>query len=278
MTGVAVRAAEERDAPGVRQLCARLDRCDYLLSAWGRWMRTPGDLNLVAESAGRVVGCVHAGLLSASETFLQGLRVDPGVRRRGVGSRLMAELDARLRQRGLAVQRAVTAKDNGAARRLLAALGWREVHAVARRRRQSVHVAGAGLERPSRESVAAIAGRHPMVASRPGQAFFHRIYFAASAAWVADAVGAGQVLGDGDACAFLDPPSDGTLWLHSFAGPAASSLRLLAGLIDARAGGRGTVIIEAPADAEIQGALDALGFEPAGPHDRYVVVENPLRG
>jgi N-acetylglutamate synthase-like GNAT family acetyltransferase len=269
MTGVAVREAEERDAPGVRQLCAQLDRCDYLLSAWGRWMRTPGDVNLVAESAGRVVGCVHAGVLSASETFLQGLRVDPDLRRRGVGSRLMAELDVRLRQRGLAVQRAVTAEDNGAARRLLAALGWREVHAVARRRRQSVHTAGAGLERPSRASVAAtIAGRQPMVASRPGQAFFHRIYFAASAAWVADAAGAGQVLGSGDACAFLDPPSGGTLWLHSLAGPAASSLRLLAGLIDAGAGGRGTVILEAPADAEIQGGLDALGFEPAGPHDR----------
>jgi N-acetylglutamate synthase-like GNAT family acetyltransferase len=275
MTGLAVREAEERDTPGVRQLCVQLNRCDYLLGAWGRWMRTPGDLNLVAESEGRIVGCVHAGLLSPAETFLQGLRVDPAMRRRGVGSRLMAELAERLRRRGLAVQRAVTAQGNGPARRLLAALGWREVHSVARRRRRSALTVVAGLERPPLAWVAEIVGRQPMVASRPGLAFFRRIYFAASAASVAEAVAAGHVLGTGDACSFLDPPGKGHLWLHSLVGPASSSLRLLAGLMHPGAGGRGTLIVEAPAEVEIQNGLDTLGFEPAGLHDRYLVLEAP---
>ena len=284
MNGFAVREAEERDAPGVRRLCVQLNRCDYLLRAWGDWMRTPGDLNLVAESEGRIVGCVHAGLLSPAETFLQGLRVDPEMRRQGVGGRLMAELSERLRQRGVEVQRGVTAEGNGPARRLLAALGWREVHAVVRRRRMSagaVAAVGAGVERPSLQLVTEIVGRRPRVASRPGLAFFRRIYFAAGAASIADAVAAGLVLGAGDACAFLDPPGNGKLWLHFFAGPTASSLRLLAKLIDPGAGSCRTVstliplIVEAPAEAEIQSGLDTLGFEPAGPGDRYLVLEAP---
>jgi N-acetylglutamate synthase-like GNAT family acetyltransferase len=276
MTGLAVREAEERDAPSVRHLCIQLNRCDYLLSAWGRWMRTPAALNLVAESAGRVVGCVHAGLLSPSETFLQGLRVDPAMRQQGVGSRLMEGLAERLRRRGVEVQRAVTAQGNGPARRLLAALGWREVHAVARRRHQSAGaIADAGVERPPLARVAEIVGSRPLLASRPGLAFFRRIYFAASPGAVAEAVAAGHVLGTGDACAFVDPPSTGKLWLHAVAGPAVSSLRLIDKLVRAGAGGRGTLLVEAPADAEMQSGLDELGFAPAGPRDRYLVLDKP---
>ena len=114
-----------------------------------------------------------------------------------------------------------------------------------------------------------------MVASRPGLAHFRRIYFAASAAWIADAVGAGHVLGSGDACAFLDPPGDGNLWLHAVAGPPGSLLGLLGRLVRLGAAGGGTLTVEAPAGAEIQSGLDALGFEPAGAPDRYLVLEAP---
>jgi N-acetylglutamate synthase-like GNAT family acetyltransferase len=283
MSGAAgVRDAEERDAPAVRQLCERLDARDYLLGAWDAWMQTPGDIQLVAEHGGRLAGCVRAGLPSPGEAFVQGLRVDPEVRRQGIGRQLLLDLEARLRRRGVTVQRAVTAQGNERARGLAAALGWREAHAVARRRTKSALAApaatfdaasAAAWPRPSLDLVEAVLRRHPVLASRTGLAYFGRVYFAAAAPWVADAVRAGLVLGADGACAFLDPPARGGLWLHAPAGPATSVVRLVAALAGACAPGRGALAVEAPDDGELQSGLDALGFAPAGQDDRYVVLE-----
>jgi N-acetylglutamate synthase-like GNAT family acetyltransferase len=283
MSGEAgVREAEERDAPAVRQLCERLDARDYLLGAWGAWMQTPGDIQLVAEHGGRLAGCVRAGLPSPSEAFVQGLRVDPEVRRRGIGRQLLLDLEARLRRRGVTVQRAVTAQGNERARGLAAALRWREVHAVARRRTRKALAAPAAASdassaaawpRPPLDVVEAVLRRHPVLASHTGLAHFRRVYFAAAAPWVADAVRAGLVLGADGACAFLDPPARSGLWLHAPAGPAASVVRLIATVAGAGAPGRGALAVEAPDDAELQSGLDALGFVPADQDDRYVVLE-----
>jgi hypothetical protein len=242
---------------------------------------------------------VHAGLPSPTEAFVQGLRVDPGLRRRGAGRQLLEAIEERLRQRGVEVQRAVTAQDNERSRGLAAALGWREVRAVARRRKPPASARGLDsllaveaepiVGKPSapargvdglrldREAVHEILRRHPVLASRTGAAHFRRVYFAASAAWVAGSLRAGEVVGTGGACAFLDPPDGGGLWLHGLAGPVPSLL----GLVDA-IGGWGTaaggvaLTVEAPDDADMQGGLDALGFEPAAAHARYLILESRI--
>jgi len=62
--------------------------------------RNPG-LSLLAETDGRVVGCLLAGH-DGRRGYLQHLAVDPGYRRRGIASALIAAVLARLAVQGIA--------------------------------------------------------------------------------------------------------------------------------------------------------------------------------
>ncbi len=278
---ILLRDATDGDSAAVRELCRRLNPSDYVIDTWDDWMRTPGDVHVVAELGERIVGCVRAGIVAPGEAFSQGLRVEPALRRRGVARSLMALQDERLCERGVSMVRGVTANANAAARTFFTEIGFREAGLVARRR-LSGWVSGPppaparvpGLEELDRATVE--VRRRRLLASHAGRAHFKRIYFSPSSAWLAEVLTQGRYVEIGDACAIFDPWRDDEQWITAFSGSPST----LASWIELRAGQRSgrpaALVLEAADEPDLQSRLDRLGFTPAGTDDRYVVLEVPV--
>ena len=81
-----IRTATAADAPQVQALYA----------AWNyRGRVEPDDAVVVAEHEGRIIGVVRLAPEHGT-TVLRGMRVEPAYQHQGLGSRMLAELDARL--------------------------------------------------------------------------------------------------------------------------------------------------------------------------------------
>lgn len=87
----------------------------------------PGGIFLMAQSEGAALGCVGLRFLPGRIGELTRLYVIPAARRRGLGLRLVNELQTIAAQRGLVTMRLDTRDDLREARRLYASLGYREV-------------------------------------------------------------------------------------------------------------------------------------------------------
>jgi N-acetylglutamate synthase-like GNAT family acetyltransferase len=268
---IVIRRAGLRDITGVVDLCRRIDASDFMIQAWPQWVHAGQGIQFVAEAAGRTVGSLHAGFVSSSAVFSQGLRVDPAYRRRGVAGRLIEYQNEAVRGRGFLVMRAVTGSDNARARRLLAAHGWRETSWIERR----IRPAWRGSVDPL------IAGRLPPIDSlrhrlwlgHEGPAHFHRIIVADAIARLEELVDQRRLLAADGVCAVLDPPRGADRWISSLAGTPAAIASLLEQAVEPAGPARATLTVDAPVDVEVQSLLDRLDFEPSGPRDRYVVVE-----
>ena len=71
----------------------------------------------------------------------------------------------------------------------------------------------------------------------------------------------------------LDPPSNGgATWVSALTGQIESIRPLLAGLV---ASAERELTVDAPPEPSIQQILDDLECTPAGPDDRYVILEGP---
>lgn len=84
------------------------------------------DLFLVAEAAGELVGTVIGGF-DGRRGHVYHLAVAPGYRRQRVGSRLMSELETRLRAKGCIRCYLLVRPGNEGARQHYEHLGWREM-------------------------------------------------------------------------------------------------------------------------------------------------------
>jgi len=124
-----------------------MDDCDGVLALWQRagpgvtvrpsdrpeelakkLTRDP-DLFLVAECEGRLAGVV-IGAWDGRRGWLHHLAVDPGFRRRGIGSALVREVETRLRARGCLKVNLLVFADNSEARAFYRRLGYDENLAV----------------------------------------------------------------------------------------------------------------------------------------------------
>ncbi len=83
------------------------------------------DLFLVAESDGRLAGVV-IGAWDGRRGWLHHLAVDEAFRRRGIGSALVREVEARLRARGCLKVNLLVFADNDPARAFYRSLGYGE--------------------------------------------------------------------------------------------------------------------------------------------------------
>ena len=132
---VVVRPARAEDRDAVLAFCARIwDGHDYIAYVWDAWLADQRGALLVAveRASGRPLGLVHVRMVSDDEAWMEGIRVDPDARRRGIGRLLSTASLAAARERGAAVARLLTSRTNTASQQLAAGFGYAKVAEVAR--------------------------------------------------------------------------------------------------------------------------------------------------
>ena len=103
-----VRTATPTDAHAIRQLIDRNVGDGTLLPRSEQFIATHAPHFLVAEDAGRVVGCVHLDEYAPSLAELRSLAVEPGSQGTGVGRMLVQATVAFAMRRGYATLFAVS--------------------------------------------------------------------------------------------------------------------------------------------------------------------------
>ena len=99
-------------------------------------VRQPNMIFLVAESEGTLVGTVIA-THEGRKGWINRLAVDPGFRRRGIGSRLVREAEDRLKGLGMDVLACLIEEGNDASVRTFETLGYErhpEIHYFVKKR------------------------------------------------------------------------------------------------------------------------------------------------
>jgi ribosomal protein S18 acetylase RimI-like enzyme len=129
---VTVRQARREDRSAVLGFCLETwSWGDYIPEVYDTWLADSQGRLLVATIDGVPVGLQHVAFVAPGETWLQGLRVDPAFRRRGVARALYASALDLARERGSNLVRLLTAADNTITQPMLIKDGWRVVARVA---------------------------------------------------------------------------------------------------------------------------------------------------
>ncbi|RLC98106.1 MAG: hypothetical protein DRI77_05780 [Chloroflexi bacterium] len=86
---VHVRPAQPTDRPAVEAISAQIwEGHDYIPDVWGNWLTDSHGQFFVAELGGRVVGFAKLTRLADDEWWMEGLRVDPAHRGKGIAGQL----------------------------------------------------------------------------------------------------------------------------------------------------------------------------------------------
>ncbi|HEX2172140.1 MAG TPA: GNAT family N-acetyltransferase [Dehalococcoidia bacterium] len=127
----AVRPARAGDRDAVLAFCQHTwEFGDYIDRVWDCWLADPETVLLVAaDPADRPVGLGQVRLVSAAEAWLEGLRVDPGIRRRGLAWLIADSALRTAAERGARVVRFATLATNEPMHRLAPQIGFRRVGA-----------------------------------------------------------------------------------------------------------------------------------------------------
>lgn len=105
--------ARPEDREAVLAFCQHTwDWGDYIEYVWDEWLNDPTGLLLVALYDGQPVGIVHVRMLSETDAWQEGMRVDPAHRRRGIARQLSLEASAEAMRRGATTVRLLTESTN----------------------------------------------------------------------------------------------------------------------------------------------------------------------
>ena len=280
-TDILIRHAAPQDSKDVLQLCRLLDPGDYVVRAWPLWIKMKGAINLVAEVGGRVVGCWHAEPLTSQEAWSQGTRVHPERQGRGIGTSLLRFLESELRQKGFRVIRGSIAPTNQASLALVRKFNWHVVARICRREAAGRSFGFLQLPFASLEEAVLLSREWPVLASRSHLAHFRRAYFSMTEAHLKKLTANKAVLLSSDRRAFaiLDQES-GTagrqVWVVALAGEDAEIKDILWALIAQAREGAASVLVDSSEEQPVQARLNELGFKPAAPDGKYVIVERRL--
>ncbi|HLI91734.1 MAG TPA: GNAT family N-acetyltransferase [Ktedonobacteraceae bacterium] len=89
MPHIEVRPARPEDRDAVLTFCANTwEWGDYIEYVWDEWLHNPDGLLLVATVDGRPAGITHMQMLTKTDAWLEGLRVDPEYRHQGLAKAL----------------------------------------------------------------------------------------------------------------------------------------------------------------------------------------------
>jgi len=127
-----IRPARAEDRDIVLAFCAHTwEWGDYVEYVWDEWLNDPDGLLLVATVDELPVGIAHMEMLSPTDAWLEGLRVDPAYQRQGLGTVLNTACIEEAMKRGARYARLVTSFDNVASIAMVERLFWRRVGAFA---------------------------------------------------------------------------------------------------------------------------------------------------
>lgn len=132
MPQIEIRPARPEDRDAVLAFCTQTwEWGDYIEYVWDEWLHDPNGVLLVAAIDGQPVGVGHMRMLSPTEAWLEGMRVDPAYRRRGLAAAINNEMMAEAMRRGAKVARLITESTNADSIRLLERGLMRQVGAYA---------------------------------------------------------------------------------------------------------------------------------------------------
>lgn len=108
-----IRPAQAGDRDAMERICAHtFDWGDYIPNVWDEWLADDQGLVVVGELAGCVVALGKITFHTPEQAWLQGLRVDPDHRRRGIASAFHEYSLSYARERGARVARLGTGHHN----------------------------------------------------------------------------------------------------------------------------------------------------------------------
>ena len=132
MAHIEVRTAQVQDRPVILAFCEHTwEWGDYIERAWDGWFNDPSGKLLVATADEHPVGVVHLQILTDSDAWIEGLRVDPAQRQQGIGRALNEAAMAEAMNQGAAYIRLATEAINTASIQLARSLHMRQVGAFA---------------------------------------------------------------------------------------------------------------------------------------------------
>ena len=223
-----IRRARRSDKRGVlaavRTIWGGQDRIPDVFDSWVTHRTGPF---FVAESGGRIVGMGKLTVVSPTEAWLEGGRVAPRWRRKGIATALIAHRIAYARDRGFRVLRFSTASDNTPIHRAARHFGFTRVGALSRRE---------ATARPGQLPVRATPAQERAVLQRVGRL----VQLGHGWEWreitsrdVRSAIARSRVFVSGKgvgAAAILGDRYEKTLMIAAIGGPVAPLTELLRGL------------------------------------------------
>src|SRR6185312_5981132 len=132
MPQIEIRPARPEDRDAVLAFCTQTwDWGDYIEYVWDEWLQDANGVLYVATIDGQPVSIAHLRMLTPTEAWLEGMRVDPNYRRQGLAAAIHSEMRAEARRRGAKVARLITESTNFNSIRLLEHALMRQVGAYA---------------------------------------------------------------------------------------------------------------------------------------------------
>ncbi|MFO7298964.1 MAG: GNAT family N-acetyltransferase [Actinomycetes bacterium] len=123
-----VRPATIEDVPRIAPWTRdTFDWGDYVADRIPVWLEEPESHTLVCAEGDEVIGLVNVVMLSPTEAWLEGARVHPEHRRRGIGSLMNQTGLDWAKEQGARVARLATEEGNAPARRQVESMGYRMV-------------------------------------------------------------------------------------------------------------------------------------------------------
>ena len=123
-----IRPAQPEDKAAVLAFCEQTwEWGDYIADVWDQWLADPSGRLMVAMLVGRPVAVVHMQMVAPYECWLEGMRVDPAARRRGISRRLNTEAMNEARTLGATVARLAIRFDNVRSQQAAAQGGFEQI-------------------------------------------------------------------------------------------------------------------------------------------------------
>lgn len=277
-----VRPVRNEDRARVLDICSRVwGGWDYVPLFFDDWLTGHGFW--AAEVSGRVAGFGKATELAPGEWWLEGLRVDPDLSGRGIGTRLSFEILKRTLARRPVSLRLATAQKNVGSIRIIEQLGFSELFRTRLYRGTPRPPAGgATLFVPSPEQVHRYLGSDPESTANHGLLPWTWLFRQATPEHVAELVAAGVVVASGhgadiDGLAIVRPHRYTRHNLDvSFVGGTARACAALARYVLGRAAASGAERLSGMATGPVmRSAFADLGMEPHPELGETIVYEYP---